>query len=1847
MIGKPLLRLTLAITLGLGQWPATLVLAQGAGAAGAGGTVSESPNTQDHGGNPSLEFASTAENYCVAPVVLKVSKNVSMRMMIMPPLSGAFGSQTLVSVGGVDVRGMTPAQVYGMLRGKASDCVEVEVLDGDRRLETRKLFFIKSELPVATHYSAETFRQMLISLGGLREFGGNLIEGSAAPYDLPAIAQCHGCLEDREVVNKPGNSRRLLQALLLSQSMGDLKTAEPILNELLKVQNLDLSPAGGDGGTLQMIVRNLVALGQNQAALALCNAGLRSDEINSQPALEKFKLMRCFAELKEAEGVSASDSYAVKLASTLAKGSVDYYQNIVWLSDYFVRRGQMNRALSICEAVQAGARVRTLPPNPTALPLPSYVGLVSEQGLASFFYQSAWLKAKVGDCAAAKADLEVLSNYYKRAFGAANLTILNRVPEYFPTPAQVQEAITELENSRSLPAPPQAQIQPEYALFQRNDDLSQAGFSLLAAFYKAVSVKNETAALNSATSLLSLYGKQEVLSHWQATEFTRLNMFCALLGVSRTLSDQGWYSGSESILNKLQAVAARKNISRDSKEMADVMINAEHVVNASRSGLELEKPFSLLESVYHSTAMRGEDYNAGCAQRRSEDSWRVRLRLLAMGYYHAGDVARAKIFLDRALLPNLPTLLMPGDPAILSDDNIPEERFALLLGAACIIARQGDFASADKFAALARAEKCSLDEQRAAGILEYANIQWSAGRKTEAIAWLKENRTALLPLPSASLLDCLLERSSSPKRDDLGGRIDERLAELVLAQGDLRGAYKIIGESIAKSNINSPRSALLTAGELAERAGDFKSAAAYYEAVSSRYSSLPVRSSLSSREIDCVKKAVDMAERSGDCDRKTLARLYCALARQVSSRSPALAYAAYAKAVAATPDSDPGKADLIGCMNGFKAATSPSKPDKAQEKQQVASDIALRRKEAELAEKNGLPNAYTHWIVLGTLEARAGSVERAIADARHGVRVFNEKSGNFTRIGGGLVGYGALAEALRQAGAADRFDQLLKEAVERVRVVKGSGSVALQWQLEQVFKYYAVGDRQEKALAVLDELLSCDLTLGNYRLPDRNRFVFCGGLQVEINSSEQVVDDLRETALSTVKKGDSRFALLVLNKLLKAQRRQLGPTDRRIGVTYNACAQAEYRANNYAGAFQYFERALPILLRYQPEQAVIGMLGSAYQGTLAALGKQSILDEYEKRAGEKARREREAQNLLVLREQKALLRLEEAEVGIDWPVVKQRGLSLGLMEELLGFLDAYKKLSATGGSKLEQLKCLKRIERFGEDHNLPVLRIRYMALRVTLEEKLKPVDEEIKRENYSSLINGFIFIGDMPNARLWHRKLALLDEYSKESYPYLCWLDYGIQCGACAFPTSRVLSLEDELMNKPLDKLVGYESGYLQRIQSLYRNAARAAKSKSELESRSLIERANQLQSRIVILESIRADKEAKAFQARQEYLRQSPAERTKLAMAKVQQDIAQADWIAFNLDRGSLLSEWHLLSEGERAYFLSKYLEIARNLIKAHRGDLVSTYLAALHHKASGVDLKSICSSLDELIAIALQMGDRETAMTIINELVEMASSGQYLENEAAELRKQRELYLSFLREPEVNNVRLANEGQVRELARGFCVKRSILAWQLLRFNDCNNYGPGRKPVKSAVVKFLDTDSERLPLLLENDTAQYRGYARHTMAPFKPSPLPPETASPLNPYALFSLPPGDYKADSLRFSSIRFMSPGRTRIYISGGSICDGPVIWQFSQGSVSTKPYAGGDGGEATLEIWYDGEGTIRFDDRFNFSGLIYAPMARVEMVAPTGGNFKGAIVARDVLVDGNVTIKYDPSIEYLNGH
>lgn len=137
---------------------------------------------------------------------------------------------------------------------------------------------------------------------------------------------------------------------------------------------------------------------------------------------------------------------------------------------------------------------------------------------------------------------------------------------------------------------------------------------------------------------------------------------------------------------------------------------------------------------------------------------------------------------------------------------------------------------------------------------------------------------------------------------------------------------------------------------------------------------------------------------------------------------------------------------------------------------------------------------------------------------------------------------------------------------------------------------------------------------------------------------------------------------------------------------------------------------------------------------------------------------------------------------------------------------------------------------------------------------------------------------------------------------------------------------------------------------------------------------------------------------------------------------------------------------------------------------------------------------------------------------------------------------------------------------------------------------------------------------------------------PFK-AVVPPSALLPLGTVnGELVLQPGSYSAAKIDTRSLILPATGATKIFIDASS--SGIVFHARDIAFINAvRDMPMWLGSSNRFELWYGGTGTIRLDDKTWFSGVIYAPNARVEMEGHV--NFYGAIVAREVWASGPVAI------------
>ncbi len=125
-----------------------------------------------------------------------------------------------------------------------------------------------------------------------------------------------------------------------------------------------------------------------------------------------------------------------------------------------------------------------------------------------------------------------------------------------------------------------------------------------------------------------------------------------------------------------------------------------------------------------------------------------------------------------------------------------------------------------------------------------------------------------------------------------------------------------------------------------------------------------------------------------------------------------------------------------------------------------------------------------------------------------------------------------------------------------------------------------------------------------------------------------------------------------------------------------------------------------------------------------------------------------------------------------------------------------------------------------------------------------------------------------------------------------------------------------------------------------------------------------------------------------------------------------------------------------------------------------------------------------------------------------------------------------------------------------------------------------------------------------------------------------------------FGLSPGDYRIFSLGTEGLKLLSPGRLRLFLPANAETKSPVFHAQPGALINAESIGGPAPKGCTLEIWYNGTGTIKLDRDSTFNGVIYAPNGRIE-IGPANATFTGAMVAKTIDISGESKIYYDPQL------
>jgi tetratricopeptide (TPR) repeat protein len=723
-----------------------------------------------------------------------------------------------------------------------------------------------------------------------------------------------------------------------------------------------------------------------------------------------------------------------------------------------------------------------------------------------------------GDKKAAKNTLVQAIELSKRDCSPKILAAIDMMPHKHPHLRDIQNAIGTIDTAKQFPS----------SIASATMWVSPAPLPTEAAL-KAIKAGNETAAGKAANELLDRYSHLNRFTGDQSSSYMP-NIYCHLMHVARKAKDRGWTALSNQILKALKNEARGLDAAPSVKEIlqTELAYNGAEPLNA-----------------------RG-------------------LRELALTYYYAGELPRAKWLIDKALADKSSNLTMSR------------------LDAACIAARQRDFVTAGHF----WKEICKDNAPRSLAFFgttrELCMQYTSAGKTEDAIKILK----AAIIMP---------EEITRFKRGRYEANTDLQflLAKLLLDQGKYADAYAM-AKDIGEAKEPMLWYHFLILAHCAVAVGDYKTAADTYLLLTQHHSRVSINESL------FLQKALEWADKVPNYDRAKTAdicyRLSCMDLGQPDKR---LQYAE--RAYKLMPESDPRKARMIGAPDSLRHP-NPSKPslgmsERDKIRAQAARQLPPVVEAAKMAERNNQQQAHEMWLKAAVIAAFARDPIRSELYARNALRCY---SSQMYPLGQGVN----ILDRLLVLGYTDVAVRVLKAAIGRSRWVDGVKSNNLQNLYADGFSFYLALNRKDMASRMLDGALTCDMTTG----PTRQQYIsvsHCSPTPPNaVSVIKQILGALPDHELGkfsnnnwTKPASDDAFVLSSLQKILAAQKAALAPQDERMMPTLCALGYFYHRRKEYEKAQKFYDEAALMELNYQNHKDAGRALGKYFVENLKKVGR--------------------------------------------------------------------------------------------------------------------------------------------------------------------------------------------------------------------------------------------------------------------------------------------------------------------------------------------------------------------------------------------------------------------------------------------------------------------------------------------------------------------------------------------------------------------------------------------------------------------------------------------------------------------
>jgi len=1105
-----------------------------------------------------------------APISVRAAHNLGYIVSFSHPYSQRRGQPFLLSIQGISVKDKSPQDVKQLLQGPSGSVVRISVLNYDDKIED-------VDLVIPAHRTTETLFSPADTYGSIERFNTeeihpNLLNIVATNNDLLARSFCADLVKRRtETQESETNSlSTIFQSLFISQAIGDLSSADRYLQLALEELNRNHNHLQTLQFPFASIIKNLVALQKEKQAVEICKKLASPEYQAAGEHIEPFKILECLSTIDTAESRNVQTELIERLYKSPLTGQTLNNDNQLWFGQLLEKRDKTpERALQIYKNQKDRL-------NENALKNPS---LDSYQKLAACYYLMAQAASKLGrgdEAALNLHDIEIHCNVHLKD---KQLTSLNQLPLFFPTPADTAAAKTSLKKSGLIPPHPQINCEPWYeciAYGVSGEALSKRTlqFAAVKACFDAIKNGDRNGAIKLADHVLSAY-KNEQLEDNEA--ISRQNLFCTNLRIARALSDKNWLVDSERLLKELSATVQKKNLNADWSKMAISMIEAERLLN-SVSSKYLDKKIAnqawqAFENNYLNIKAVGSD---ATAKRISFDYEKCKcLRLLAMNYSFADDLKRAKIFFDRALLAE--PALITNEEVLRRIDKQLNERFLLRINIAMFLAKKGDYSGADKYVELAIAQDPITNTDVVGSLAKTADLLARCGQNDRSIGLLKK----ILAIPAvdqyyysatalkAKLAALLFKKDANVEATQLAAPIDNA-----------------IGLRLVTSNYERAAMVALTKENYAEAAKYYSLAA---KECTSQNKAMLAQSFL--------RKAVDCAEKAKNIDSDALAAYYLDLAYRTDSLTPEN-FQLREKALTLMSDTNPKKPEVIRYTTYLRQVARTEALPAAQKKEMIvkeSDDIKVRLvkqleptsaeresllQAALLAEKMRLADTGDYWMTLAVAEAQAHNIDDACTHARLSIAAYSKTDPRATTREQ-IIGNTGISRYLAIYGAREKAAEIFREAIKRVQEVQGQSSVAAQIQMAHYFDFCVNERFRVEAVEVLDELLATDLNQGTYRPPDPGQSICRFGIgPIPAESSSEAISIINTTISDCFKRKDFALGNLVAEKLIAAERKQFPPGDYRTAVTIEIQARGYADAGDYTRAEALYREAKPVLVKH-------------------------------------------------------------------------------------------------------------------------------------------------------------------------------------------------------------------------------------------------------------------------------------------------------------------------------------------------------------------------------------------------------------------------------------------------------------------------------------------------------------------------------------------------------------------------------------------------------------------------------------------------------------------------------------------